>query len=69
MMGLAQQGRWDEFVYRLLDEHYDALYSKQLSRHAGKVKMEIAMKDAGEGSFREVLLPAVSDMERDARSS
>jgi tRNA 2-selenouridine synthase len=69
MMGLAEQGRWDEFVHRLLDEHYDALYSKQLSRHAGKVKMEIAMEDAGEGSFREALLPAVLDMERDARAS
>ena len=64
MLGLAQNRRWHEFVHRLLDEHYDTLYAKQLSRHADKVKKDIVMRDARERSFRETLLPAVLDMER-----
>ena len=64
LMVLAAHCRWEEFVSRLLVDHYDLLYGKQLSRHANKIKMEIVMQDMTLRSFRETLFPAIIDMER-----
>ena len=60
---LADEGMWKDLVVRLLQDHYDVLYSKQLSRYAGHVRREICMEDLSHECFENSFLPAIKDME------
>jgi tRNA 2-selenouridine synthase len=52
---LADAGRWDELVERLLLEHYDPAYHRSMLRNYARVgeALDIEIKEAADGALAE----------------